>query len=90
MHRDQTNENIITIRKLTYTQTNETILVSIGVMEPMKIYEENCTLFSKNTAYAALVVSWPSKKRGNSTCFTSVETTVFDDKSDEVASTDGP
>ena len=27
------------------------------------------TLFNKNTAYADLVVSWPSKNRGNSIVF---------------------
>lgn len=30
------------------------------------------TLFSKKTAYAALVVSWPSKKRGNCTVFDAI------------------
>ena len=47
------------------------------------------TLFNKNTAYAALVVSWPSKNKGNSAGFTFAESDVFQDKSEDVGSTEG-
>lgn len=47
------------------------------------------TLFSKKTAYAALVESWPSKNRGNSTGREFVETAELDVKSDDDGSTEG-
>lgn len=47
------------------------------------------TLFSKKTAYAALVVSCPSKKRGNCTVFNGERDDVFDEEPENDESTEG-